>query len=95
MDLEKFKKAIENISPEDIEKYFPKDERPHGWLSIEDYLPECMADDYIKQGYSIYKVKTKDGDEFDMGVCDHNTWYYEAKKIGIEYWWNEGGIKDE
>jgi len=95
MDLEKLRKAIKNITPEDIEKYFPKDTTPHGWVNIEDHLPKCMIDDFIEQGYSIYRVKTKGGDEFDIGVCDHDAWYYDAKKMGVTHWWNEDGIKDE
>ena len=68
-------------------KYFPPDTRPKGWLSIEEYLPMMYAIDII-QGYTIYKVKDKDGNEFESAVSDHNVWYYVAKEAGITHWWN-------
>lgn len=88
LDLEKIKEAIRNMTQEDIDKYFPPDTRPKGWLSIEEYLPMWMASDF-QQGCSIYKVKDKDGNEFDTQVGDHNTWYYYAKSEGITHWLNE------
>ena len=92
LDLEKLQKrwddAFDNITQEEIDKFFPPDTRPKGWLSIEEYLPMMYAKD-MRQGYSLYKVKDKDGNEFTSGVADHNTWYYRAKENGITHWWNE------
>lgn len=91
LDLEKmskkFDEALVNITPEEMAKYFPPDIRPKGWLDIEEYLPMMYAID-IGKGYSVYKVKDKDGKEFETGVSDHNVWYYMAKEIGITHWWN-------
>jgi len=91
LNLKKLRKqtaaALENITAEEINKYFPPDTRPKGWLSIEEYLPMMMALD-ILQGYSVYKVKYKDGTESKSAVSDHNVWYYEAKEAGITHWWN-------
>ena len=88
-------KKLKNMSFEEFEKHFQADTRPHGWLNIEDYLPECYVQDFVKQGYSIFKVRDKDGNEFESKILDHNTWYYDAKKQGITHWWNEQGVKDE
>jgi hypothetical protein len=92
LDLEKIGKemqeAIENITPEEIAKYFPPDTRPKGWLSIEEHLPMMLAID-IAQGCTVYKVKDKDGNVFFTGVSDHDVWYYMAKEAGITHWWNE------
>jgi hypothetical protein len=87
--MDKAMDDLEKMSPEEREKYFPKDDNiPLGWVSIEDALPMWMSKDIIK-GYSVYKVKDKNGDEFDVAVSDHNIWYHYAKKIGITHWWNE------
>ena len=82
------KKALKNITPEEIEKFFPKDTRPTGWISIEDSLPEMYAIDIMK-GYSEYKVKYADNTESTTRVADHNTWYYDAKEAGITHWWHD------
>ena len=89
MDLKKLEKAFSEISDEDIEKYFPKDTRPSGWISIEDDLPQMFAIDFINQGYSEFKVKFANGKEGTSWVCDHSVWYYEAKESGITHWWHE------
>ena len=43
LDLEKMSQklgeALANMTQEEIDKYFPPDTRPKGWLSIEEYLP--------------------------------------------------------
>ena len=93
IDLEKaaenFKKALENITDEEIEKYFPKDNTPKGWVSVEDKLPMMFAAD-IMQGYTEYKVKFADGNEGITRVSDHTSWYYfVAKEAGITHWYNE------
>jgi hypothetical protein len=91
LDLEKISKdidyALENMTEEEIRKYFPADTRPKGWLSIEEYLPMMLAIDFLDGG-TIYKVKDKDGNEFLSLVSDHNVWYYMAKEDGITHWWN-------
>lgn len=88
IDFEKLKIVLDNISQEEIEKYFPTDNKPKGWLSIEEYLPMMCAED-VGQGYTTYKVKDIDGNEFESGVSDHNVWYYMAKENGITHWWNK------
>lgn len=91
LDLEEMSKrldeALANMTQEEIDKYFTPDTRPKGWLNIEEYLPMMYAID-IMQGYAPYKVKDKDGNEFESAVSDHNVWYYMAKKAGITHWWN-------
>ena len=88
LSLESLKKALENITSEEIEKYFPKDTKSKGWISIEEYLPKWMAAD-VKKGYSKYKIKFEDGAIGETKVTDHSIWYYDAKKAGVTYWWNE------
>lgn len=92
LDLDKMSKALDealaNMTPEEMEKYFPKDTKPKGWINIEEHLPMMLAVD-IMQGCTEYKVKFEDGTEGMTCVADHNTWYYEAKDAGITHWWNE------
>ncbi len=85
---DKISQALDNISDEDLEKYFPEDTRPKGWLSIEDYLPPMLAID-ISKGATAYRIKRKDGSIGETFVSDHNIWYYEAKQEGITHWFNE------
>lgn len=80
---------FENATPEEIEKYFPKDTTPKGWLSIEEYLPQMFAADFCEKGYSVFKVKDIAGNEFESAVSDHGTWYYYAKEKGYTHWLNE------
>lgn len=91
LDLEEISRKLDdtlaNMTQEEIDKYFPPDTRPKGWLSIEEYLPMMNAID-IMQGYTLYKVKDKDDNEFESAVSDHNVWYYMAKEAGITHWWN-------
>lgn len=91
IDLDKLRESLVNISQEEVDKYFPKDTKPKGWISIEDYLPMMYTID-IMQGYTLYKVKDKDGNEFESAVSDHNVWYYMAKEAGITHWWNEQSV---
>jgi len=88
IDLKKLKEAMDSITPEEMEKYFPEDTRPKGWISIEDSLPLMYAIDVVK-GYTTYKVKYEDGTIAETGVSDHNVWYYDAKDAGITHWYNE------
>lgn len=91
--LDALKEHFANMTPEQIAEekalYFPKDKTPKGWVDIEEHLPKCKAMDFIKQGYSVYSVRDKDGDEYESYVTDHNTWYYSAKEQGITHWLNE------
>jgi hypothetical protein len=89
--LEDLQKHLDSLSDEEIQeirkKYFT-DDRPKGWLSIEEHLPMMLVRD-IKKGYSTFKVRDKGGNEFESNVCDHNTWYFIAKEIGITHWFND------
>jgi len=88
--LKKLREHLKNRTPEQIEadKKFFKDDRPKGWLSIEDHLPMMLAVD-IMVGCTKFKVKYKDGTEGETCVSDHNIWYYEAKESGITHWFNK------
>lgn len=89
--LDNLRNHLDSLSEKEIEeireKYFT-DKRPKGWLDIEQHLPMMFAID-ILQGYSVFKVRDADGNEFETKVTDHNTWYYHAKEIGITHWLNE------
>lgn len=89
--LDNLRNHLDSLSEKEIEeireKYFT-DKRPKGWLDIEQHLPMMFAID-ILQGYSVFKVRDADGNEFETKVADHNTWYYHAKEIGITHWLNE------
>ncbi len=89
--LDALKNHLENITAEqkaEMKEHF-RDKTPKGWISIEEHLPQCAAEDFIGKGYSVYKVRDRDGKEFDSAVCDHDVWYYEAKAIGITHWLND------
>jgi hypothetical protein len=92
IDLEEMSKRLDellaNTTQEEIDKYFPPDTRPKGWLDIEEYLPMMYAID-IEKGFSTFRVKDANGNEFESYVSDHNTWYYMAKQNGITHWYNE------
>lgn len=89
--IEKLREHLKNRTPEQIEedRKFFEDKRPKGWLSIEEYLPSMSAYDFCEKGYSVFKVRYSDGREGESVVCDHNTWYYEARDSGITHWLNE------
>ena len=82
-------KALQNLTKEDIEKYFPERKLPKGWVSIEEHLPYASALDFVEKGYTEIKVKYANGKVGKSGVCDHNIWYYDAKDAGITHWWND------
>ena len=88
IDFDKLREKLANITQEEIDKYFPKDTKPKGWLSIEEYLPMMKAMD-IMIGGTEYKVRYEDGTEGCSMVSDHNIWYYYAKETGITHWLNE------
>lgn len=88
--LEAFRKHLDEMTEEQrakMQEYF-KDTRPKGWLSIEEYLPMMCIDD-LEQGYSVFKVRDKDGNEFETYVTDHHIWYYRAKYAGVTHWLND------
>jgi len=87
---ENLRKHLESLTDEEVEKINEKyftDKRPKGWLSIDEHLPMMRAIDII-QGYSLFMVKDKDGNDFWTMVSDHNAWYYKAKDAGITHWFN-------
>lgn len=87
----KLREHIESLSEEEVKeirkKYFT-DDRPKGWVDIEHHLPMMLAMDIV-QGYSVFKVRDVNGNEFETKVSDHNTWYHMAKEIGITHWFNK------
>lgn len=89
---EKFGELLKDnpLSQEDIEKYFPPDNTPKGWVSIEDHLPAVTVDDFLNNDaiVRIVLVKDKNGNEFRTQVGDHNVWYYIAREAGVTHWWN-------
>lgn len=88
--VESFGKALENLTPEEIEKHFPPENIPKGWVSIEEHLPAVRVDDFLNNNgiVRVILVKDKNGSEFRVNVGDHNMWYYGAKEAGITHWWN-------
>jgi len=88
LDFNEISKMLDNMTDEEWEKYFPKDNTPKGWVSIEEHLPKFLAKDFSNGG-SQYKVKYKDGKIGNTIVADHNTWYYYAKDSGITHWLND------
>lgn len=87
---QKLQDHFDNLDEKDLEELreFFKDDTPKGWLSVEDYLPHWLACD-IEQGYSTYKVRDIEGNEFDSIVSDHTMWYHIAKQKGITHWLNK------
>lgn len=88
--LKALKENLVNMSPEEKEEVNEifKDKNPKGWVSVEDSLPMWKAMD-ITKGYTKYKVKDKNGNEFITQVKDHTTWYYfVAKEQEITHWFN-------
>lgn len=87
IDFKKFREILDDMTPEEVSKFFPPDTTPKGWVSIEEHLPKMMAIDILTG--TKYKVKYANGEESTSVVGDHNMWYYEAKDAGITHWWNE------
>lgn len=88
--LENLRELLGEMPPEEIgqlKEQF-RDKTPKGWLSIEEHLPKWRGRD-VMQGYSLYKVRDKDGKEWTEAVSDHNIWYYIAKEMRIVEWLNE------
>lgn len=88
---EQLRILIENMSEEELEEMRIElsDDRPKGWLNIDEHLPMMSAQDMIDPGYSVFLVRDKDGNEYESSVCDHDVWYYEAKNAGITHWLNK------
>jgi hypothetical protein len=89
--LDALDKALKEMTPEDMEKYFPKeDPLPEGWIDIEQHLPMVTVDDVLNNDGLFKNVWVKDdkNNEFETTVGDHNTWYYMAKEAGITHWYN-------
>lgn len=86
----RLREHLNNMTPEEMEetREFFRDKKPKGWLSIEEYIPMMFASD-IEQGYSVFRVKDIEGNEFDTPVSDGNTWYYWAKEQDIVEWFNK------
>ena len=81
--VDSLKKHLNSLSKEEIkdirEKYF-KDDRPKGWVSIEQHLPMMFAVD-IMQGYSVFKVRDKDGNEFETKVAEIKSLQFLGRQI--------------
>lgn len=45
IDLKALEVALENMTEEDMQKYFPESTTPKGWVSIDDELPKMFAKD--------------------------------------------------
>ena len=88
--VEAFGEALKNLTPEQMEKYFPEDKTPKGWVSIEDHLPAVTCGDFLEHGAIVrfVKVKDNDGNESESQVGDARMWYYIVKEHGITHWWN-------
>ena len=88
--IKSLRKHLQSLSEAEKEALRERliDKRPKGWLNIEEHLPHMYIKD-MKQGYSIFKVRDKSGNEFNSHVTDHNIWYDHAKDLGITHWLNE------
>ena len=86
-DIKKIIDGMSEKEKEELEELFPIINIPKGWVSIEDHLPMMLAVDFLTG--TAYKVKDKDGNEFESIVGDHNVWYYSAKEQGITHWYNQ------
>lgn len=88
--LKSFRKILDEMTEEEKERmrnHF-RDDTPKGWLSIDEHLPMMLIDDLV-QGYSVFKVRDKDGNEFETHVTDHHIWYHHAKDAGVTHWLND------
>ena len=88
--ISRMRKYLQNVDKNEIKEFFDKlPKPPKGWVSIDEFLPMCLAIDYIRQGYTEYKVMDANGKEFITHVCDHGVWLYEyAKPNNITHWFN-------
>ena len=93
---EKLQAKINSITPEEMQEWHEEYERknpppPKGWISIEDHLPQILVKDFIEGRPTIYKVKDKNGKEFEIGQGgDALVWkYMYAEPLGITHWFNK------
>jgi hypothetical protein len=88
--IDKLKEHFANMTDEEKAETveFFRDKRPKGWVSIDDHLPMMYAKDLIDKGFSTFKVKDKDGNEFESNVSDHHIWEIDAKERGVTHWYN-------
>lgn len=86
----KFAEHLRNMTAEQKREMveFFTDNIPKGWVSIEEHLPMMYGKD-IMQGYSMFKVRDKYGNEFESMVSDGNIWYYFALENNITHWFND------
>lgn len=86
----RFTEILNSITEEEVQTFlsqFPK--VPHGWVDIKEHLPQVYAVDYIKKGYSIFKVKDINGKIMKTRVCDGMVWFHVfAEPKRITHWWN-------
>lgn len=88
IDLNKLREKLENITEDDFKEYFRnKPKIPKGWVSIDDHLPKWLAID-LERGYSSYKVRDINGNEFKTTVTDHSLWEVQAREMNITHWLN-------
>lgn len=85
-DIENYHASLSNKDKKELREEF-NDDKPKGWLSIEEHLPMMRAIDIVSGG-TKYKVRFEDGTEGVTIVADHNTWYYDAKENQITHWYN-------
>lgn len=80
---DKIDRALIDIDPE----YFKFSSIPKGWVDIDEHLPMWLAED-VGQGYTTYKVRDHNGNEFESAVSDSILWYQIAKQRNITHWFN-------
>lgn len=93
---ERIDKHLSTLSKEDIEKLFPPDTRPLGWVSLEtkEHLPQCLARDFLNGGTPIV-VKTAEGKMYLTHVGDPLMWYYDVKHFGATHYFNGTDIEKQ
>ena len=90
--LEEFEKVFNNLTKEELSEWYDSlgKRAPHGWVDVTEYLPSVYCDDYLKKGYSVFKVKDINGKVKKTKVCDGMTWFHPfAKPNNITHWWNK------
>ena len=56
--LEEHLKKIENLSDKEWQDWYNTlPQIPYGWVDIKEHLPSVYVGDYLKQGYSVFKVR--------------------------------------
>jgi hypothetical protein len=82
-----FKNKSESEVKSIKEEYFPPNNIPHGWISIDEHLPVFKEEDMM-DGFSQYKVKFEDGAIGFTAVADPETWLDHAKRKKVTHWYN-------